>query len=154
MKKIMILTAAILTVLVGTATPQILKPVKWNISVKKVSEGVYDVICKATIESKWHLYDTKLPEGGPLPTTFNLDTDESDGIELVGEFKATTKPQIEKSEAFNMELAYFDGTVTMVQRVKLTKDKAKLVGYVEFMACNDGQCIPPGEEEFEFELTK
>ncbi|MDR2414408.1 MAG: disulfide bond formation protein DsbD [Odoribacteraceae bacterium] len=153
MKRILIFTV-LLTMMAGAATAQILKPVKWTISVKKVSEGVYDVLCKATIDATWHLYDTKLPEGGPLPTTFHVDTDETDGVELVDEFKATTKPRIEKSEAFNMELAYFANTATLVQRVKLTKEKAKLVGYVEFMACNNGQCIPPAEEEFEFELTK
>ena len=53
-----------------------------------------------------------------------------------------------------MELKYFEGTVTFVQRGKLKGDKAKLVGYVEYMACSGGQCIPPAEEEFEFELTK
>lgn len=133
---------------------QILKPVKWEISHKKVSEGVYDIICKATVNSGWHLYDTKLPEGGPLPTTFNLDEDEASGIELVGEFKATTDAKTEHSDAFDMDLKYFEGTVTMVQRVKVTGDKAKLVGYVEFMACSGGQCTPPSEEEFDFELTK
>ena len=143
MKRLLILTA-ILTLMVGAANSQVLKPVKWQISFKKVSEGVYDIICKATIESGWHLYDTKLPENGPLPTTFNLDEDETKDIELV----------TEKSEAFNMELKYFEGTVTFVQRVKLKKDKAKLVGYVEYMSCSGGQCIPPAEEEFEFELTK
>ena len=64
------------------------------------------------------------------------------------------EPKTEKSEAFNMELKYFEGTVTFVQRVKLKKDKAKLVGYIEYMSCSGGQCIPPAEEEFEFELTK
>ena len=83
-----------------------------------------------------------------------MDEDETKDIELVGEFKATTEPKTEKSEAFNMELKYFEGTVTFVQRVKLKKDKAKLVGYVEYMSCSGGQCIPPAEEEFEFELTK
>ncbi|MDR1274438.1 MAG: disulfide bond formation protein DsbD [Odoribacteraceae bacterium] len=146
--------AVLLTMTVGAATAQVLKPVKWTISTKKVSDGVYDVVCTAKIDATWHLYDTKLPEGGPLPTTFHVDADETDGIELVGEFKATTKPKIEKSEAFNMELAYFELSATLVQRVKVNKDKAKLVGYVEFMACNNGQCIPPAEEEFEFELTK
>jgi thiol:disulfide interchange protein DsbD len=153
MKRVLMF-AVLLTMMAGAATAQVLKPVKWAISVKKVSEGVYDVQCKATIDATWHLYDTKLPEGGPLPTTFHIDADETDGVELVGEFKATTKPHIEKSEAFNMELAYFANSATLVQRVKLTKEKAKLVGYVEFMACNNGQCIPPAEEEFEFELTK
>ena len=53
-----------------------------------------------------------------------------------------------------MNLGYFKDSVTMVQRVRLTKEKAKLVGYVEYMACSDGQCVPPSEEEFEFDLKK
>lgn len=147
---IMVLFAAFATEL----SAQILKPVKWNITYKKVSEGVYDIICKATIEESWHLYDAKLPEGGPLSTSFNIDDEETSGIELVGDFKATTKPETEYSEAFDMELRYFSKTVTFVQRVKLTKPTAKLVGYIEFMSCSGGQCTPPSEEDFEFELKK
>ena len=49
MKRLLILTA-ILTLMVGAANSQVLKPVKWQISFKKVSEGVYDIICKATVE--------------------------------------------------------------------------------------------------------
>lgn len=136
------------------STAQIVNPVKWKITTKKVSPGVYDIICTATIDASWHLYDTNLPEGGPLSTTFNMDEDETKGIELVGDMKATTKPLLEQSEAFGMELRYFEKTATFVQRVKLTSDKAKLVGYVEYMACSGGQCIPPAEAEFDFDLTK
>jgi len=153
MKKIwsiVILVAAFAT----SVNAQVLKPVKWQFSQKKVSEGVYDIICKATIDATWHLYDTKLPEGGPLPTTFNPDEDETSGIELVGEFKATTAPKTEHSEAFDMDLKYFVNTATFIQRVKLTQPKAKLVGYVEFMACTGGQCTPPAEADFNFELNK
>lgn len=146
----MVLVAAFATSL----SAQVVKPVKWQITHKKVSEGVYDIICKATVDAGWHLYDTQLPEGGPLPTTFNMDEDETSGIELVGAFKATTTPQTEHSEAFNMDLKYFTTTATFIQRVKVTAAKAKLVGYVEFMACSGGQCIPPAEAEFDFELTK
>lgn len=153
MKKFFVL-AAVVTVMVGAAVAQIMKPVKWEITLKKVSEGVYDVVCKATIDKGWHLYDTKLPEGGPLPTTFNVDEEESSNVELDGEFKATTEALTEQSEAFNMELKYFENTVTFVQRVKVTEGTGKIVGYVEYMACSGGQCIPPAEEEFEFELEK
>ena len=153
MKKFFVL-AAVVTVMVGAAVAQIMKPVKWEITLKKVSEGVYDVVCKATIDKGWHLYDTKLPEGGPLPTTFNVDEEEASNVELDGEFKATTEALTEQSEAFNMELKYFENTVTFVQRVKVTEGTGKIVGYVEYMACSGGQCIPPAEEEFEFELEK
>lgn len=145
---IMILFAAFATNL----SAQVLKPVKWEITSQKVSEGIFDIVCKATIDNTWHLYDTKLPEGGPLSTSFNMDEDETTGIELVGEFKATTKPKTEHSEAFDMDLNYFENTATFIQRVKLTKPAGKLVGYVEFMSCTGGQCTPPAEADFSFEL--
>lgn len=154
MKRIFTLIILVAAFATGAAA-QVMKPVKWQITQKKVSEGVYDIICTAKVDATWHLYDSKLPEGGPLPTTFNIDEDESSGVTLVGEFKATTKPLTEISAAFdNMELKYFESAVTFVQRVKVTKPKAKLVGYVEFMACCGGQCIPPAEAEFSFDLIK
>ena len=82
MKKILVIMVLFAAFTTGL-TAQVLKPVKWQITQKKVSDGVYDIICKATVDSGWHLYDTKLPEGGPLPTTFNMDEDETSGIELV-----------------------------------------------------------------------
>lgn len=153
MKKILILIITV-AAFATTLTAQVVKPVKWQITQKKVSDGVYDIICKATIDATWHLYDSKLPDGGPLPTTFNMDEDETKGVELVGEFKATTKPLTEISAAFdNMELKYFEATATFIQRVKV-KPNAKLVGYVEFMACCGGQCIPPAEADFNFTFAK
>ena len=142
MKKILVIMVLFAAFTTGL-TAQVLKPVKWQITQKKVSDGVYDIICKATVDSGWHLYDTKLPEGGPLPTTFNMDEDETSGIELVGEFKA-----------FDMDLKYFINAATFVQRVKVTSAKAKLVGYVEYMSCSGGQCTPPAEADFSFDLTK
>lgn len=152
MKKLFIIL--ILSAFAAGINAQVLKPVKWQISQKKVSEGVYDIVCKATIDESWHLYDTELPDGGPLPTTFNMDEDETTGVELVGKLKATTKPVSEYSEPFHMEVKYFKNTVTFTQRVKVTGSKGNLVGYVEFMACKGGQCIPPQEADFSFQLTK
>ena len=97
MKKILVIMVLFAAFTTGL-TAQVLKPVKWQITQKKVSDGVYDIICKATVDGGWHLYDTKLPEGGPLPTTFNMDEDETSGIELVGEFKATEKALTEHAK--------------------------------------------------------
>ena len=135
-------------------TAQVLKPVKWQITQKKISEGVYDIICTATIETNWHLYDTKLPEGTAQPTTFTIDEDETTGIEKIGEFKATAKPQVEYSKAFEADLKYFTSKATFIQRVKVTGAKGKLVGAVEYMACSGEQCTPPTEADFKFDLTK
>lgn len=153
MKRSILLILGIIA-LVLPMTAQVLQPVKWKITTEKVTADTYNVICKATIEDSWHLYDSELPEGGALPTTFNLDEDESSGIELIGTFKANEKAISEYSEAFKMELKYFTKTVTFIQKVKLTQPKARLIGYVEFMACRGGQCIPPAEADFDFELKK
>lgn len=144
----------LLAVFTTGLTAQVLKPVKWQFSQKKVSAGIYDIVCTASIETNWHLYDVKLPENGPLPTTFNIDEDESSGVEKLGEFKATTKPSVEHSKAFNMDLKYFSTKVILIQRVKVTGAKGKLIGNVEFMACSGDQCIPPSEADFKFDLTK
>ena len=52
---IMVMVAAFAT----NVSAQIVNPVKWEITQKKVSDGVYDIICKATIDATWHLYDAK-----------------------------------------------------------------------------------------------
>lgn len=153
MKKVLILIACIAAMTTGVKA-QILKPVKWQISSEKVSEGIYDIICKATIDENWHLYDTDLPSGGPLSTSFNMDEDESSDIELVNKFKAKSQPETEHSDAFGMDLKYFKNSVTFVQRVKVTQSTGKLVGYIEFMACTGGTCIPPAEAEFDLTLKK
>ena len=140
MKKFFVL-AAVLTVMVGAAVAQIMKPVKWEITLKKVSEGVYDVVCKATIDKGWHLYDTKLPEGGPLPTTFNVDDEESSNVELDGEFKATTEAMTKQSEAFNMEMKYFENTVTFVQRLKVKVVFGKKIKIVTHICLELDYCI-------------
>lgn len=153
MRKLLAITVMLAACATGL-TAQVLKPVKWEISSRKAGAGIYDIICKAKIEAAWHLYDSRLPEGGPLPTTFNIDEEESNGVELTGGFKATAQARTEHSEAFDMDLKYFVDTVTFVQRIKVTQPKAKLTGYIEFMACTGGQCTPPTEADFNFELSK
>ena len=79
MKKIFLL----ITLLISTVSfSQILDPVEWSTSVEQVSETEYDLVIKATIEPKWHLYSQVLDEGGPIPTTFTFV--ESENYELVG----------------------------------------------------------------------
>lgn len=84
-----------------------------------------------------------------------MDEDETSGIELVGEFKATEKALTEHSEAFDMDLKYFINAATFVQRVKVTSAKAKLVGYVEYMfIAPGGQVLLLQEADFSFDFNK
>ena len=46
---------------------------------------------------------------------------------------------------FEMNLRYFEGSVTFVQKVKFTKPEYAIDGYLEYGACNDESCLPPQE---------
>lgn len=130
---------------------QVIKPVTWSFSQTKVTETEYDLLFTAEINEGWHLYSITLPEGGPVQTTFYFKNLEN--AELAGEINAS-KEAIDKFDpSFKLQVKYYEEDVTFKQRIKLTGVTARVVGYVEFMSCNDETCTPPMEQEFEFELA-
>ncbi len=129
---------------------QILDPVKWSTSIKKISETEYDLISKATIEDKWHLYSQVVPDNGPLPT--NLTFEENSAYKLVGKAKES-KGHTVHDPVFDMVITFFENTATFTQRIKLTGDKGTTVkGEVEFMVCDDTRCLPPSYIDLVFKI--
>jgi thiol:disulfide interchange protein len=129
---------------------QVLEPVQWSFSAKRISATQAEVTFTATIEKGWYLYSQNIPEGGPVPTSFNFD--ESPDFELVGE---TSEPApIEKyDEIFKMDLKFFDGKPVFTQKIKmLTNDSFKVSGFLEFMCCDDTRCLPPTPIDFEISV--
>ena len=47
-----------------------------------------------------------------------------------------------------MNVSYFEKAVIFQQKIKLNKAATTAKGKVEFMVCNDRQCLPPEEIEF------
>jgi thiol:disulfide interchange protein DsbD len=134
------------------AFSQILEPVKWTFEQKQVSDSVYDLTFKASIDQGWHLYSTDLPAGGPVKTSINIKP--GDGFELDGKPDAKS-PVIKKfDQTFQMELEYYAHEAVFVQRVKLLTNKPlEINGSVEFMSCNDETCLPPTEKDFSFSFN-
>lgn len=124
---------------------QILEPVKWSYAAKKVSENEAVVFMKADIDAGWHLYSQYIEEGGPVKTTFSFEP--SKQYELVGK-TAEPKPVKKFEEVFSMEVAYFEKQVVFQQKVKLKAGQTTIKGTVEYMVCNDEQCLPPDEKTF------
>jgi len=120
---------------------QIHDPVKWSTSVEKISNSEYDLVVKATIEAKWHLYSQNVPENGPIATSFSFK--KNPDFELIG------KPSEEKGHTvhdpvFDMKIKYFENKAIFKQRVKIsTQNAVKIIGEVEFMVCDDSSCLPP-----------
>lgn len=129
---------------------QIHDPVKWKTSVKKISETEYDLISTATIDSGWHLYSQEVPDGGPIPTYFEFE--ENPHFKLVGDVKEE-KGITENDPVFEMIITYFENKASFTQRINLTGDKGTTIkGEVEFMVCDDTNCLPPTYVDLVFDI--
>lgn len=135
---------------VFTLSGQIHNPVKWQTGINKISETEYDLEAKATIEKGWHLYSQNVPDGGPIPTTFTFET--HSGYKSIGEVKES-KGITEKDPVFDMVIKYFENVATFTKRIQLTGNKGITIkGEVEFMVCDDTNCLPPDYVDLVFNI--
>ncbi|TPG45245.1 protein-disulfide reductase DsbD family protein [Flavobacterium pectinovorum] len=127
---------------------QIYNPIKWKTSVEKISDTEYELQIKAIIDNGWHLYSQNVSDGGPIPTHFNFA--KSPDFQLVGEVKEEKGKTIQ-DPVFKMPIKFFEKETTFKQRMKVISSKPfKIKTEVEFMVCNDENCLPPSTEEIEF----
>lgn len=127
---------------------QIQEPVKFKTELKTLSANEAEIIFSGAVENGWHIYSTDLPEGGPISATFNVDKIE--GAEVAGKLMPRGN-EIEKMDPiFEMKVRYFEKQATFVQKIKLTGGDYKIVGYLEYGACNDENCLPPTSVDFAF----
>ncbi|RXP64480.1 thiol:disulfide interchange protein [Lutibacter sp. HS1-25] len=130
---------------------QIHNPVKWSTAVNKVSDTEYDLIIKAQIEENWHLYSQNVPEDGPIPTNFTFEVGED--FQLVGT-PSEEDGHIIDDPVFGMKIKYFETSATFKQRIKIiNKNASSIVGEVEFMVCDDSNCLPPTFVDLEFSIS-
>ena len=140
------------TILALTVQAQILTPVKWKFSLSDSETAEKTIVFSAEIDKGWHLYDMNLPEGGPVSTSFIFE--DIKGAELVGKPTASKEATTVYDEQFAMDLRWFAKEVKFSQTIKITDPKKfKLEGAVEFMACNDENCLPPEQESFSFDKS-
>lgn len=149
MKKL--ISSIMLALIALVAQAQILTPVKWKIKLDdKGGAPEKEIVFTATADKGWHLYDMNLPEGGPVSTSFTFEI--LNGAELIGQPVPSVKPTTVYDEQFAMNLRWYPGTVSFIQKLKVTDPaKFKVEGEVEFMACNDETCLPPDQIPFSFD---
>lgn len=133
------------------AFAQVAEPVKWDKSIKDLSNGEYLIELSATIDASWHIYDIK-PNAAITPTSLTFTFD--GGGELVGELTADSEATIHEDPNLGT-YGYWENAVKFSQKIKVPTDKKVTVKVVAaWMACNDTNCTPPVDEEFVFELNK
>jgi len=150
MKRFTFLLATLL-LLVVSVSAQILEPVKWSFSSQKISGSEYELIFSASIDNRWHLYSQDIPQAPPA-TTFSFKKDSS--YTLVGNVKEVGHVIEEFDKNFNMVLKYYADSVRFVQKVKIHGMGATVKGMLNFMCCDDTQCLPPQDVDFSFDLGK
>lgn len=123
-------------------------PVHFSVSKKQVSPSEIDVVFSATIANGWHVYSTGIPSGGP--TAANLITESAQGAQAVGGLKKGGKELNVDDPVFGMRVRFFEHNVSFTQRYKITGKTYHIKGYLEYGACNDEMCMPPGSVEFDY----
>lgn len=120
---------------------QIMEPVHFQSQFKPTQGDEAEIIFQGTIEPGWHVYSTDLGNDGPIEATFNVV--KIDGLELVGKLKPVGNVITKYDKMFGMDLKYFEGKATFVQKVRFTKPEYEIDAYLEYGACNDESCMPP-----------
>lgn len=145
MKKITLIVAMVVMTAIS-AFAQLENPVTWQYAAKKTpGKNEATLYIKANIEANWHLYSQNLKPGGPNKTEFSFAP--SKDFSLIGK-TMEPKPITKYEKVFKMDVSYFEDEVVFTQKIKLNKGATTVKGKVEFMVCDDKQCLPPSEVSF------
>ncbi|ALW85339.1 disulfide bond formation protein DsbD [Hymenobacter sedentarius] len=131
------------------ATAQILTPTHLSTALSrptaKVGEEI-ELVVNARIDDKWHLYASDFSdEVGPV--VFTLTFKPSPAYALVGKLQSI-KSHHEQDEVFKGEVAFWEKTGQMRQRIKVLKPgPLTITAAADYQSCTtvDGRCVPGNE---------
>ena len=133
--------------LIHTSFAQILNPAKFNYSTVKKGNNQSEIHIKASVEPKWHIYSIYNPDGGAQPTALTFSN-----ATAVGKPKELGKIKTVFEKEFKVNQKFFEQNVDFVQTVKVDPGAKKVSGTIEYMVCNDKQCLPPKTVAFDITL--
>lgn len=123
---------------------QVLNPVSFTYTTVSKGNNQYEVHIKTAVDPKWHIYSVNNPEGGALATDMVFKN-----AVKIGKVKEIGKVKTIFEKEFNVNQKFYEDRVDFVQLVKLLPGNKKISGSIEYMACNDRQCLPPKKTSFE-----
>lgn len=148
MNKFILFVILLFSVLAGVAQNNV---VNWTFESKKLADNNYEVKLIATVQQPWHIYSTTQAEGGPLPTAIAFTKNPLAVPQ--GKIKEVGKLETHYEKVFELDTKFFSNKVEFVQIFKVKgKAKTNVKGTVEFMTCNDRECLPPQEIPFTIAL--
>lgn len=147
MKRVRFILCSLLILLSSVMYAQMESPVTVTVETKDISATEAMLIFKATIEKGWHMYSVDEVKYGPTPTSLKIE--QIEGATLDGNLAPQGAPVRVYDEMFQAEVSYFENSAVYIQKLKLQDKHYKVVGYLEYGACNDHSCIPPTKTEFD-----
>ena len=132
-------------------------PIKWKVNANEVGENLYELEISAEIEKGWHLYSQFLesnegydPDNSPLSTYITYEL--NDYIDTIGSSKEIGI-ETHFDPVWEAEISFFSNKASFIQLIQLNhSDSTILKGNVNFMACDDQQCLPPDDFGFKIDL--
>ncbi len=150
MLKRAIFTASAILFIAFSANSQIYDPVTWDFSYEKKGNNSYELVFTAEIEKGSHIYAMEIPEGGPIPTSFTINT--PSGFTLDGKPYEVTKPEEVFDEAFGFKIKSFSEKAEFRQKISSQGSSFTVTGLVNYMSCNNTTCSPPKDVEFSIKI--
>lgn len=140
MKKIFLILISIFSV--GLASAQVLNPVSWSFSSKKINDNVYEIQMIATIQQGWHVYSQSQPKDAiAQPTAFVFNKNPL--LEFDGKVKEVGNLEKFKDKELDISANQYSNKVVFTQKVKLKgKAKTNVTGKLTYQTCNDEKCLP------------
>ena len=125
--------------IISNSFSQIIDPVKWSTKIEKISETEFNLVATGKIEDQWHVYSQFTPDGGSLPMELSFKNKKGN-FELIG--KAVESPYKKAfNDVFGVEEYYFEKTVTITQKIKITNPKTAQIKLVlDYQVCKES-CI-------------
>jgi hypothetical protein len=121
---------------------QTLNPVKWQAQYTDLANNEGEITITANIEKAWHIYSQDTTSAGPIPTSFNFTP--GSNFKLIGKTIEAIKAKEEFVKAFEAKLHIFEEKAVFKQKINRLNNKAFTILFkLEYMTCNDMQCLPP-----------
>ena len=131
---------------------QINSPIKWTFSSKKTGSDIYEIHATAVINKGWHTYSQSTPKGGPIPTLFTFT--KNPFVTFVGAVKEVGDIEKHDEPMFGVVVRQFSDKVDFIQIVKVKVGiKTNFAGSVDYMLCNNKECLPPCTQNFSVSLN-
>ena len=145
MKKLFLSLFLVFATVFSVCAQDIIQPVQWAFTINDLNDEEFELVATATIEPSYHIYSTKMPELGPLPTVFSFEGTEY--YEPVGEGYDLTEVPLFHDDIFEVDYHQFSGTASFGQKFKKLKDGSfPIVGELDYQACKDGMCVSLTED--------